>query len=836
MPDPIRRPRGTPRALQWPLRLTRLGLVAERVTQNFWKLWSLCLLCLGAVFFGLHDHLNLELLWTALVFTFAGLVWFTWSGLRRFQWPTQAEAEARLDSTLAGRPIAALADTQAIGVGDTGSEQVWQAHQNRMRQKLRDVRAPAPNLRLSRFDRYGLRYVALTIFMTALLFGSLARVETLGGIGLGPTSQAVANGPSWEGWVEPPDYTGRPDLYLNDLPRGRIELPQGSRISLRLYGPTGALTVAETVSARTGDIESASETSQTFEIRQDGRLEIRGPGGAAWDITVQEDAPPTISPAGEAEANATGEMTLPFQAADDYGVMAGQARIALDLDQVTRQFGLTVDPDPREAIQVDLPMPFSGERTDFQETLVEDFSKHPWAGLPVTVTLTASDAASREGSSGAIALERLPGRRFFDPLAAAVIEMRRDLLWSISNAPRVTQVLRAVSYHPEDLFRSETNYLRLRFLIRRLESETAAGLSVQARDEAAEAMWELALRIEDGDLADAMERLRRAQDRLSEAMKNGASDTEIAQLMQELRDAMQDYMRQLAEQGEGQEQQQADNQNTQEITGQQLQELLDQIQRLMEEGRMAEAQALLDMLAQMMQNMQVTQGQQGGQGGSGQQSMQGLAETLRDQQSLSDDSFQGLQGLEPGQGEGEGQTDGENQGQDQPGSPSPSLGQSLAERQRTLGDSLDQQRNALPGGQGGQAARDALDEAGRAMDRAEEALRRNDLAGAMDSQSEAMDGIREGMKELGEELARQQGQSPGQGGQAGTGTSPSGSRDPLGRSTGSEGQFGTQDSILQDPDAYERARDLLDEIRRRSGEQERPDIELDYLRRLLDRF
>jgi hypothetical protein len=35
---------------------------------------------------------------------------------------------------------------------------------------------------------------------------------------------------------------------------------------------------------------------------------------------------------------------------------------------------------------------------------------------------------------------------------------------------------------------------------------------------------------------------------------------------------------------------------------------------------------------------------------------------------------------------------------------------------------------------------------------------------------------------------------------------------------------------------YRRAGELLDEIRRRSGETERPEIELDYLRRLLDRF
>ena len=61
-------------------------------------------------------------------------------------------------------------------------------------------------------------------------------------------------------------------------------------------------------------------------------------------------------------------------------------------------------------------------------------------------------------------------------------------------------------------------------------------------------------------------------------------------------------------------------------------------------------------------------------------------------------------------------------------------------------------------------------------------------------------------------------------------------RVPLGRNAGSNGSIGTDEGLLQGEDVYRRARDLLDEIRRRSGDGERPDVELEYLRRLLDRF
>tara|TARA_R110002111_G_scaffold201000_5_gene266264 strand:+ start:668 stop:814 length:147 start_codon:yes stop_codon:yes gene_type:complete len=48
--------------------------------------------------------------------------------------------------------------------------------------------------------------------------------------------------------------------------------------------------------------------------------------------------------------------------------------------------------------------------------------------------------------------------------------------------------------------------------------------------------------------------------------------------------------------------------------------------------------------------------------------------------------------------------------------------------------------------------------------------------------------------------------------------------------------LGSQESLGKGPDAARRARDLMDEIRRRSGQRDRPKVELDYLKRLLERF
>ena len=838
--------------LTWPLRLTWAGLWCERLMRAFWPLWTIVIATLSVLSFGIQDNLPIEAVWIGGVAVLGGSLWAVVTGLRRFHRPGRGDALARLDSALPGHPIAALGDRQAIGVTDAASLAVWEAHRRRMEARARLARPVAPDLRLAGRDPFALRYVALTALVIALLFGSLWRAGSV--VGLSGGSEALANGPVWEGWAQPPVHTGKPSLYLNDITQSRLELPIGTRIQLRLYGEVGALTLTETVSNRT-DPPPASDPTQEFEVAKTGTVEISGPGGRQWEILATPDSAPAIVATGEISREAQGEMAQAFTATDDYGVTSGQATIALDLPSVTRAFGLSVDPEPRDMIVLDLPMPITGDRTEFTETLVDDLSKHPFANLPVTITFAATDAVGQTGQSAPLSVT-LPGRRFFDPLAAALIETRRDLLWSTANAARSAQILKAVTHLPEGFIRNERAYLRLRVLLRDLDTAAASGLAAGPRDEMAEALWEIALLVEEGDLASALERLRRAQDRLDQAIKNGADKSEIDRLMSDLRDALDDYMRQLAEESQKTpDQQMSENMQGMQMSADQLQQMLDKLQQLMEEGRMAEAAELMEALRNLMENMQVAQGE-GGQGGPGQQAMQDLADALREQQGLSDESFQELQdqfngqqgqGQQPGQ-QGQGQQPGQ-PGQGQPGQGQPGTGQdgqlpdnrSLAERQQDLRDRLDGLSQGLPGegSEAGDAGRQELDRAGRAMEEAEEALRNEDFAGALDRQAEALEALREGMRNLGEAMAQEQGQQPGDGtseGEAFGRADPNSQRDPLGRSTGEMGRIGSDRNMLQGDDVYRRAQELLDEIRRRSGDQARPDTELEYLRRLLDRF
>ena len=854
------------------LRLTGVGLWWEAVARAFWPAASLALLALACLSFGLLANLPAALRpYAGAAMGLILLAAVIWGGFR-FRRPAADAAERRVDARLAGRPLSVLRDQPALG----GDGALWRAHRDQMAARAAKARAVAPDAGLNRRDPFAFRLAALTAVAMALLFGSAGDLGQ-GLASLAPNrppprpDQPATTGLGWEGWAEPPAYTRKPTLYLNDQPEGAVlDLPEGSTISLRLYGEP-AVIAQDIGTALPGEDPKAPE----FRVEQAGSLQI---GDRRFQVAVQPDDAPRITLGPAAERRADGRLIQPFSASDDYGVTEGQAEITLDLAKIDRRYGLLTDPEPREALTLRLPL--RGARAEVEGQLTADLKKHAWANLPVQVRLSVQDGIGQQGQSEALAMA-LPGRRFFDPFAAALIELRRDLLWSRENAAMSAQWLRAILWQPEGFV--DPPILRdLQAVVVGLES---APLSDLQRDALAEALWRVAVQLEDGGLADALERMQRAQEKLAQAMRRGASPDEIRQLMDDLRRATDDYLERLAEQGENNPSDRFDRSQVQMMSGDQIQQMMDEIQRLMNEGKMAEAQALLDQFNRMMENMQVrrTEGGGGEGRGQGQGSSGRMAQTLRDQQDLADRAFRQMQdewlglGDEPGQqdgqpGQGEGETaegqagDGQS-GEGQPGEGQPGGGPSgqgqpgggqgggdLADEQRMLRDDLGMQRSLLPerGTPEGDAAGDAMDRAGRAMQEAEQALRDGDTAGAMDRQAEAIEALRDGIRALGrgedqrgnqaegeqgdgqQEASGPDGQSPSGDGQQGRMTQR---RDPLGRALqGMGGGVATDDPLAEGESEDHRARDLQDEIRRRLGERQRPEAERDYLDRLIDQF
>jgi hypothetical protein len=130
---------------------------------------------------------------------------------------------------------------------------------------------------------------------------------------------------------------------------------------------------------------------------------------------------------------------------------------------------------------------------------------------------------------------------------------------------------------------------------------------------------------------------------------------------------------------------------------------------------------------------------------------------------------------------------------------------------------------------------DSLGDADNAMGDADGRLGEGNADGAVDSQGKALDALRKGQQQLAEQM--QQGDGDGQGDSPGNrmGRQSNGnnSTDPLGRPLRGR-EFG-DDLTVKIPGEIDvqRARRILEELRRRLADPDRPQVELDYLERLL---
>jgi hypothetical protein len=98
-------------------------------------------------------------------------------------------------------------------------------------------------------------------------------------------------------------------------------------------------------------------------------------------------------------------------------------------------------------------------------------SPHPWAGLPVTIRLTASDALNQLSESAPVEMN-LPERNFTHPIARAVIDQRKELVKDPQSRLAVAEILGDLNTRPA-LYRDDTVvFLSLRLAQQRLRAST----------------------------------------------------------------------------------------------------------------------------------------------------------------------------------------------------------------------------------------------------------------------------------------------------------------------------------------------------------------------------
>ncbi|MEO1293965.1 MAG: DUF4175 family protein, partial [Pseudomonadota bacterium] len=424
-----------------------------------------------------------------------------------------------------------------------------------------------------------------------------------------------------EMWATPPDYTGvAPRYFAEESDRiAELTFPTGTELSIRLFDAPSAPNLSQTSApgfvapepAPTDEDAPVAATAQswsrTLTLTQDGEVSVSLEGEEepliALDLTVIPDRAPLVSLGEPPTRGAQGVTKFSYLSSDDYGVARAWAVIALDPE------GRETASSAQEPFEIELPLPVltRNEDGEIENVLApteveESFAGHPWIGLPVTMVLHVEDDAGQMAQSEPHRFE-LFGRRFSEPMAKAIIEQRSNFSWNEEAAPRVRRVLSALTRFPDNYFSDAGAYLSVRTAISRLAYAIDEERVLSEKPSILERLYEAALRLEDGDLENAAERLARAQRQLREAIENGASPEEIAELTEELREAVENYMRALAALAENNPEMAAQDGESQTISQDQIEELIRAIEEAMEAGDLERAAELQAMLQELLENM-----------------------------------------------------------------------------------------------------------------------------------------------------------------------------------------------------------------------------------------
>lgn len=814
-------PKDLARQLVWRVRLTLAGLFLEIIWSALWPATGFIGIWLTLSFLDVWLFVPGVVQLVCFIAAFGASGFSLYRKLRHKVWPSRADALRRmeLDSDLFHRPLSELGDEMsAAGMGagvDEDTARLWQLHKQRQRRALEAARSATPKSDLPERDPYALRIMVAMVLLFSLVIAGSDWMNRLGFAFQPGLSLSSSNTVHMTAWVDPPDFTGLAPIYLGpQITEDKIAVPQNSALVIRVTDARGVpvLSVSSAVSGRSRKIRAGLADSGMYQISHDlvasgeFKLKDRGRTLARWRFAVTPDAAPFAAFEEDPAETDTNGLGFAYVLYDDYGIgtAALVMELARDIETEKSPGPLTNEPQEERRFEAPLPLP-PGREKSISERTVLDLTAHFYAGLDVTGELVVRDLGGQEGRSEVVHF-KLPERQFFEPLALAIIEQRRNLARDPTDWAYVMRALEAITLAPERFFDDLSVYVGLRtayWQLDRVMPPDSRAANLADVMPTIDLMWDVALHVEDGNLSFAEQELRAIARALQDALARGAPMDEIQRLLKRYQDALERYLAALAEESLANADNALDPPPTDGISidQQDLLDLLKAIEDLARTGDTAAAAELLAQLQRMLENM--TMSAQGGMNAA-ESELAGKIEDLSDligkERALMDETLRRSQ---------DGDAEASGSGGAQP---------DLADEQGDLKDELD----------GVEGGGDPVEEAGEAMQDAEGALRDGDTRRALHAQRRAVDAMREAAEGMAEELQRSmEARGAGRGGEP---------LDPLGRTVGSGGQgLGDHIKVPEERD-LQRAREILKELQKRASDPNRPDLELDYLERLLKRF
>ncbi len=829
-----------------------LSLALERLTVNVWRILTWCGLFGGLWLFQAPLLFGTAGAVMALLIFAAGFFYFLYRDISGFRWPSSPDIDRRIEqeSRLRHRPLTALGDTLA-NPQKPQTRKLWlEAHERAMRM-LDRIRAGAPRAFMASRDPYAIRLGVLLFFALGLYAAGPAWNQRIAQ-GLMPVhfGSGAESPDKLTLWITPPDYTGLAPIVIKGRGKGEtIDIPAGSvlKISVRSGASLPHLLAGEDVNIPFNRADDGNYILET-PVPAGDRLKIRQGFfvRAFWPYRIIADTPPQIALKDGIEIAQDGPIRFPIEVEDDYGVKTLTAHATLNQSMSPAPLGAPVN-ESRAVM--------SPPKTKLALRPVYDLTSHPWAGQPVYLTFTVEDGLGQKTSSEPV-LMILPERPFKHPVAKSLVAVRKKLiLRPVENYRELSRALEEILVRP-GLYQDD----KIVFLALRSAASRLFWADPPTTDDARAVialLWDTALRIEDGEISIAARKLRDVQRKLESALDN--KDTppeEIQKLMNDLRAAMAEYFIELQREiqkrvAEGQifpmmppgmmaqnldaeaignflEQLEArllsgDKKAAQDMMGQ-LQRLLDMMDPSMAAPLPADIQMMSDGIGEL-QELIKRQRALLNQTQSQAQALDSLKNTTRDFGTLLEEEENSLQ-------------DWKNRGMPPPPTPptaQPSIVMNTSPH-KTEQESL---RHDL--GEIMLKAGEILNEVPENMGKAEQEMRGssaalggNDPGASIPHQEQALQHLEQAQQKLSDQLMARLQQMTGfslmDGGMK---------FDPLGRPLGGGNRNGMlPGSTIKIPDEGERkkAQEILNLLRRRSSELDRPNPELDYYKRLLKQF
>jgi len=465
-----------------------------------WGLWFEAIVRAVAPAIGvLAAYLTLALFGFASVWVFAATLMLMalclGFGIARLRRPAPQAIDRRIEqvSGLRHRPIAMLED-EPENDSDMAAA-IWQLHRRRIAASLQSAKAGRPAIGAVTHDPFALRgFLLLLLLVAAIIAGPDGVPRLLGAFALPAWPFA---GPGVSAWITLPGYTGAPPLVLS--PGDQPVVLTGSQLTLAINGVRrlprasfGPQAIGFSGSAQDGFRATATLTGSA-------RLRI-GPWWdrlAGWNITVLPPAAPVVQltnllPAGHA-------LLIGWHARDRYGLVSLTATL-MPLGHPN-------------AIPELLSLPLNGQTLKDADGIARpDVSDSPYAGLEVSVLLTAGNLAGISGAARPMTV-RLPLAPLQDKTAMALSRLRQ-LLALQPAAPNLAEALTQLAQAPPSQISAGSD-LQMAFLARQMANGKISADAAQDR------MAKLARQIEEGPDYEPAQALAAANQALEQALQQG---------------------------------------------------------------------------------------------------------------------------------------------------------------------------------------------------------------------------------------------------------------------------------------------------------------------------